>query len=158
MNSSEEFKVGKHSIGFVNSSFIERFEEQDFEAVTTPPRAIRLPQYMNNAQIESELKPGLCTLGDVLAVLDSTDLTYRDGNWNLFYFPSCVVSVCWDSWGGSWGVSAWHRDGGVWNEGDRVFSPASDRLEHSVPSGLSLESLDARLKKIERIINPELLK
>lgn len=154
MNTSKEFKVGKHSIGYISNSFETRFPDQSFEPVTSLPRAIILPREMNDEQIESELRPGICTLGDVVAVLDSEDPIYKDGKWNLFYFPTCVVDVLWDSFGGEWSVSTWVRGGSGWREGNRVCSPASGQaLEPSVTPGLTLESLDARLKKVEEWID-----
>lgn len=48
--------------------------------------------------------------------------------WNLFYTTSCVVSVSWSSFGRGWRVDTWQRDEFGWYAGDRVFSPASDRV------------------------------
>lgn len=158
MKTSEGFVVGKHGIGYVSSSFISRIGDTEFEPVSAPPRAITLPRDMNDAVIESELKPGICTLGDVLAVMDSSDKAFKDGYANIFYLPSCVVLVYW--YGGEWSVDDWGRDDSAWSAGGRVFSPASGRSStvSSGPTDLSLESLDARLKKIEGLINPKLLK
>lgn len=157
MKSSKEFAVGKHGIGYVSSSFTSRIGDVEFESVAWLPRPTILPRDMTDAEIESELKPGMCTLGDVLAVMDSADKAFKDGYANIFYFPSCVVYVCWD--GDEWRVFAWDRVGRAWCAGARVFSPASGRaLETSGTKDLSLESLDARLKKLEGLINPDLLK
>jgi hypothetical protein len=156
MKTSTEFKVGKHGIGYVSSSFISRIKVEEFEPVSAPPRAIVLPRNMTDEKIESELKPGISTLGDVLAVLTSENLEYRDGRLNLFYTPSCVVSVYWD--GDGWRVYGWARDGYEWDGGYRVFSPATVSSEPMTSGPMSLESLDARLKKLESIINPSLLK
>lgn len=158
MKAKSEFKVGKHSIGYLYDSFTKRFGDETFEKVSVPPRAITLPRTMNDAEIESELKPGLCTLGDVLTVLDSTNETFKDGNWNLFYFPACVVLVGWGAGDRTWGVDGWGRGDDGWHGGGRVFSPATDRPQPSALSDLTLESLDARLKKLESFINSELLK
>lgn len=88
------------------------------------PTAQVLPRNMIDAQIESELKPGYCTLGDVLAFLEEAPKKYKDGNWNLFYTPAFVVSVRWN--GDEWRVSAWGRDGRGWDADSRVFSPATN--------------------------------
>lgn len=156
MKFSNEFKVGEHGIGYVSNDFTKRFAEQNFEESAVPPRAITLPRHMTDTQIESELKPGYCTLGDVLAVIESGEEKYKDGNWNLFYFEACVVGVYWRSFDGGWVVSAWDRDGHGWSAGNRVFSPAAGLIS-SITSDLTLESLDARVRKIEYIINPDLL-
>lgn len=50
----------------------------------------------------------------------------NDGHWNLFYTPSCVVSVDWSRFSGYWFVDAWDRDGYVWGAVRRVFSPATN--------------------------------
>lgn len=49
----------------------------------------------------------------------------NDGWWNLFYTPNFVVSVYWYARGSGWRVSTWVRDGGAWDGGGRVFSPAN---------------------------------
>lgn len=158
MKTIEEFQVGKNNIGYISSLFFSHVPEY-FEKVTEVRWSTTiLSRTMTDTQIESELKPGTCTLGDVLAVIKSEDASFKDGYANIFYFPSCVVGV---NWGGvEWGVVDWGRGGGAWGAGSRVFSPASGRSDtvSSGPTDLSLESLDARLKKIEGLINPELLK
>lgn len=157
-----EFEVGKHGIGYVSSGFEEFFKGEKFDAVTFAPRSITLPRGMTDAEIERELKPGLCTIGDVVAVLDSGEEKYKDGYWNLFYFRACVVSVYWGAGNGCWNVYAWKRVGNGWRAGYRVFSPATDGKRSDADtfdlSTLTLESLDARLRKIEHLFNPELLK
>lgn len=158
MEASKEFVEGKHNIGWVGSSFKEKLYGESFEPVQLGSYGV-LPRDMNDAAIESELKPGFCTLGDVHALLKSDNQVFKDGNWNLFYFPSFVVRVSWV--GGVWGVSAWHRDDSAWFPGIRVFSPANGRSGPMIagPSGgLTLESVHARLQKLESLINPELLK
>lgn len=124
MKATEEFKVGTHGIGYIESDLLKRVGIETFEPVQTAPRAIVLPRYMNDSEIESELDPGTCSLGDILSVLDSDNPTFKDGNWNLFYFPACVVSVRWGSIDRSWRVFAWLRDDYDWSVGSRVFSPA----------------------------------
>lgn len=153
LQAAEEFKAGKHEIGYVSSTFGDKFKKSKFHTVSLLPRSIALPRRMTDSEIESELKPGLCTLGDVLAILNSKDKTYRDGKWNLFYFGACVVSVRWR--GDAWDVRAWARGGRGWPGGARVFSPATDR---DTEDTLTLQELDTRIKKIETVINPQLLK
>lgn len=90
-----------------------------------------LVQNANDKQIEESLggdinfkESELCA---ILAHLISEQpkgkkgLLLNDGNWNLFYTPSCVVRVYW--LGGGWFVRAWGRDDGAWLAGGRVFSP-----------------------------------
>lgn len=123
LKASLEFKIGKHNIGWVSSDFIKRFETVEFNINEKPPFQ-KLPRTMNDAEIELELKPGLCDLGDILAFMDNAPEECKDGNFNLFYTPSCVVSVFWDEFDGDWDVYAWRRDGFGWRAGKRVFSPA----------------------------------
>lgn len=124
MNSKEEFVTGKHSIIWVDFEFEENFPNIEFESVSYPvPQT--LTERMSDARIESELKPGMCTLGDVLAFLDNAPEECKDGYANLFYFHQCVVGVYWSSGGRGWDVSTWQRGGRGWGAGGRVFSPAT---------------------------------
>lgn len=146
---SEEFKVGINEIGYVYSSFASRFSGQEFEMPIAAPSSKKIPRFMSDAEIESEFKPGSCTLGDVLAVLRSDNPEYKDGNWNLFYFEACVVDVNWNSGRGDWSVSAWGRGGGKWGAGNRVFSPATDaEALGTMPS----ETLALRLAELKKTI------
>lgn len=134
IEAKKEIKEGKHGIGYVSSSFESRFYDKEFDSVKTPPSFQKLPRNMTDAQIESELKPGFCTLGDVLAVIQSDNAEFKDGNWNLFYFEACVVVVGWR--GSYWDVLAFDRDDRAWAAGRRVFSPATGNSAtvSSVPS------------------------
>lgn len=121
MKFSTEFKEGEHKIGWMNSTFTKAFSSTEFEQRPTPTFQ-KLPRAMKDAAIESELKPGICELGDVLVFLDNAPEECKDGYFNLFYFPSFVVDVYWDD--SSWDVDAWARGDGAWYEDSRVFSPA----------------------------------
>lgn len=146
---SNEFKVGNHSIGWLDNDFTSRYGSEEF-VKRDMPKFQKLPRSMNDATIESELKPGLCELGDVMAFLDNAPEECKDGYSNIFYVGSFVVSVRWGSWYGFWRVSAWHRDGYVWNEGFRVFSPAN-RSELSAPqtSPSDTLTLDGAIKMVK---------
>lgn len=128
MNSSTEFVKGKHGIGWVSSDFANRFKDVFFEERPMPTFQ-KLPRAMSDATIESELKPGLCELGDVLAFLENAPEECKDGNWNLFYFSAFVVNVYWFAGIGEWFVSTWYRDDDEWFADDRVFSPATVRSD-----------------------------
>lgn len=149
MNSNNEFVVGKHNIGWVDSDFKKRFDNVEFE-VKQVPVFKKLPRYMKDATIESELTPGLCDLGDVLAFIDNTPEECKDGYWNLFYTKDFVVSVRWVSNDGNWDVDTWDRGSYVWNAGKRVFSPATVNFGAKT---LVLDSLDTRVTKIEKILD-----
>lgn len=161
MKASKEFKVGKHSIGYISSAITDLAKDhKDLESVQVP-KYHTLTRRMTDAEIETDLKPGLSSLDELLAFLDNAPKECKDGKWNLFYFPSVVVSVYWNRGTGKWRVLAWSRGDDYWREGGRVFSPATDRPSEFSPSStgtLTLESLDLRLKAIEKIINPDLLK
>ncbi len=126
INFKDEFQVGKHKIGWMNSRFTDHFSGDKFEACSTPTFQ-KLPRGMSDATIEHELKPGMCGPADILAFLDNAPEECKDGYANLFYTPAFVVSVRWVSFGGGWYVDTWDRDGHEWLGGSRVFSPATDR-------------------------------
>lgn len=155
MKGSNEFSVGKHGIGYVGDQFKTSFGDVEFG--TRPmPTFQKLPRSMNDAAIESELKPGLCELGDVLAFIDNAPQECKDGNWNLFYFPAFVVSVFW--FGGEWYVGTWDRDGHVWYDVRQVFSPATGRSSSchhccSCALELRLSELEAWKQKVEKVLN-----
>lgn len=125
LNSSTEFVVGKNGIGYIDSDFNTRFPNVDFTPKTQAGSFQTLTKRMTDAEIESELKPGLCDLGDVYAFLQNPPEGTKDGNWNLFYTPSFVVSVRWYSYDSLWRVFTWARDGSGWGTDERVFSPAT---------------------------------
>lgn len=148
LKASKEFIVGKNNIGYVSSSFNLYFKDKEFEDVKELPTFQKLSRAMNDAEIESKLKPGICSLGDILAFLKNPPRETKDGYWNLFYLPSCVVDVYWRSGSRHWHVGAWQRDVNEWSEGDRVFSPATD-LDSSAPhpfESLSLEIKELKIK------------
>lgn len=155
LRAQKEFVVGKHNIGWISRDFIDRIGGGWFNPSKMPPIQT-LERAMTDAEIESELKPGICTLGHLLALLDNPPTNY---SWYLLYFQSCVVDVNWSSGDREWNVRTWNRDGRAWVAGNRVLSPAtgSKNLVDGLSDSLTLESLDARLKTIEAFINPALL-
>lgn len=157
MKASEEFKVGKHSIGWIDSRFTNHFADTQFELHTTPTFQ-KLPRAMNDTTIESELKPGLCELGDILAFLENAPEECKDGWFNLFYTPAFVVYVYWSRHYAEWYVNAWRRGGRRWRDDFRVFSPATENSGAVSLSTLTLENLDARLKKVEKLFGADVLK
>lgn len=140
MKATEEFVAGKLNIGYVDSTFKKAFKDTEFS-----PSGIlsfqTTPRRMTDAEIETELKPGICTLGDVYSFLTNTPEGCKDGYWNLFYFPEFVVRVLWGAGSGGWGVLAWGRDGFEWAEGKRVFSPATGSSDTEIKSLSSSETL-----------------
>lgn len=145
---SEEFVVGKHNIGWLYN--FEQFKDDTFK--TRPmPTFQKLSRSMTDAEIESELKPGISTLGDVLTFLDEAPEEYRDGYANLFYLPSCVVDVNWHAGDRGWLVGTWLRGDDRWGAGARVRSPATgpSTLSPGTSDTLTLESLDLRLERLE---------
>lgn len=128
MNSTKEFQVGKHGIAWLDSDFKKYIPETSFE-----PRAVgsfrKLERSMLDSEIESQLTPGTCELGDVLAFLDNAPQECKDGYANLFYLSGCVVYVHWYSGDSGWRVCAWQRGGDDWSADNRVFSPATGSLK-----------------------------
>lgn len=130
---SEEFVVGKHGIGWIDSDFTRRFSAMEFDEVNELPSFQTLSHSMLDSEIGREMKPGFSTLGDVLMFMNNTPNGCKDGYANIFYFPECVVGVRWHD--GEWLVGAWLRDGRGWDAGNRVFSPATNASAlEAVPS------------------------
>jgi len=153
MQASKEFVVGKHGIGFVSPDFRSKFGGTEFERAKSTPAFQTLSTDMNDAAIERDLKPGYCTLGDVLAFIEAAPAQAKDGYANLFYTPSCVVGVFWS--GDGWRVYAWERVGYAWYAGSRVFSPAADQSStlNTGPSGaLTLDALAERVSLLEQAL------
>lgn len=142
MKTKEEFKVGKHDIRYINSTFCEYVGIDTFETSASKLHALTLPRSMTDKEIESELVPGLCTLGDIVQILDTNE--YRDGKLYLFYLSSCVVCVYWLADSRGWYVSTWKRGGSEWDAGRRVFSPATGDFITQPSDTLNLETFDRR--------------
>lgn len=151
LKASDEFIIGKHSIGYLNNF-------GQFDTATFTPRSLgssqKLGRNMYDSEIESELKPSLCDLGDVLALLDSADPAFRDGYANIFYLPECVVRVFW--YGSSWGVGGWPRGDDRWGAGNRVFSPATGTetlgTEPSDPLTLALHRIQRLEDNVQALV------
>lgn len=127
MNSDKEFVVGQHGIGWIDSDFKKRFGNVEFSERSTPTFQ-KLGKSMSDKQIERDLKPGLCELGDVVAFMDNAPEECKDGWSNIFYTEKFVVSVyCYGTYG-PWGVCTWPRDSYGWGAGPRVFSPATSAV------------------------------
>lgn len=135
MKPSQEFVKGKHNIGYVESSFISHVGDEEFELKGVPTFQ-RLPRNMNDAEIERELKPGLCDLGDIIAFMDNPPEGTKDGYTNLFYTPAFVVGIYWRVFDDVWDVNTWRRSGDEWNGGRRVFSSATGSSATSASGSL----------------------
>lgn len=152
MKANEEFKIGKHNIGYIDSSFTKGFDSASFEERPMPTFQ-KLPRSMNDATIESELNPRLCELGDIVSFLDGSLEECRDGYWNLFYMESFVVRVFWYSSSSDWCVSTWYRYGHGWSGGSRVFSPAAAPLEIKNSRSFDSKILSEILNRLESLEN-----
>lgn len=158
MIAKDVFKKGNLGIGWVDPDFTKEFGEKEFDVSVAFPTFQKLPRNMPDAAIESELKPGFCTLGDVYAFFNNPPEGTKDGYANLFYFESFVVLVYWDAGRGEWHVDAWRRRGGGWDSEGRVFSPAT--VTHdliAMPSDTKtlialVEEMEGACKKIRMLI------
>lgn len=149
---SEVFKIGEHKIGYVSNSFISEFGNEDVFPGTELSFQ-KLPRNMNDSEIIKELGVQECTLGDILATIDSITDDMKDGWSNIFYVKghSRVVFVHWVAVLGEWGVDAWLRGDDSWNAGFRVFSPAIDARFRSpgLSGALTFETLAHRIQELE---------
>lgn len=141
----EEFQVGKHNIGWVDSDFHIRFPNIEFKERKLGTFQ-KLGRNMTDTEIESELKPGMCELGDVVAFLENPPEGTKDGWSNLFYTASVVVGVYWR--GSYWDVDTWDRDGSHWGAEHRVFSPATESVSLSPSESLDTLSLGRLIKNL----------
>lgn len=151
--SAQEIKEDKYSIGYVSSDFKSRFGSEEFSEKSVGMFKI-LQRNMTDAEIENELKPGICTVADIAAFLKNLPEGTKNGNWNLFYTSACVVSVRWNSYSADWNVNTWSRGGLSWDADGRVFSPATDRSYTVISSEtLSLSDIEIRVKgKVYKLI------
>jgi len=148
-----EFKKGKHGIGWVDSDFTDLYGEQDVKPGTVLPFK-KLERYMTGDEIlgDKEVFQGECELGDILATLDTATDEMKDGYANLFYVKgsSRVVDVHW--FVGGWVVGGWPRGDG-WRAGRRVFSLATDsRSSDSGTRDLELETAITKVKEAGYVI------
>lgn len=157
LKTEDEFVVGKHSIGWIDSDFkkytkdIAEFEKK----MNTVGTYQKLPRTMSGDEMQSELNVPNSTLGDVLSFIENPPEGVKDGWSNIFLFEKFVVGVDWDSGGGHWRVVAYGR-GGSWRNCGRVFSPASSSVAGSCalePSGIltlitEIEERTAKIKKL----------
>lgn len=138
---SDVFKVGENKIGWVDSDFTREYGNDEMPEFGAVISFQKLTKSMKDSEIIKELGIQECTLGDVLATMNSATDDMKDGYANIFYVkghPSLVVVVYWRSDVREWSVLDWGRDDNSWGGGDRVFSPAT--VSGSV-STLSSDSL-----------------
>lgn len=125
MKTKEAFIEGKNNIGWVGSTFKEKFYDTSFivkEAEGLQTKT--LERSMNDREILAELKPQAVTLGDVLVFLSKANKS----DWYIFYVNDTkgtlwAVSARWFSGYGGWFVEAYSVGGpGGWSGGYRVVS------------------------------------
>lgn len=135
---------------WVDRLFTEKFGNEEITPAKSVPPFKVLPRAMTDAEIKQELGVEECTLADVAAFLENPPKVCKDGYWNLFYVAGRVVFVRWNSDVREWGVSEWFL-GNSWDAGYRAFS-RNGHSESLAPHSLSLESLSARLTKVEETL------
>lgn len=145
MKTKDEFKVGKHGIGYIYSDFFDFVDRNsEFEKAENVGTFKKLEHNMFDHEIELQLKPVLLTLGDIVAFMDDAPEECKDGYANIFYLEGCVVRVSWSADGREWYVYAWRRCGDRLSAGGRVFSLAtssqttSTELSDSLPLELTI--------------------
>ena len=135
LKTSQEFTVGKHEIGWVDTDFTREFSNTSFTKGKLLP-TFELPRDMTGNEILKEY-PNLCTLGNVLAYMKAEKDDCRflvKGNSGVV-----VVHVYWNSGSREWNVNAWRLDA-AWDAGNR-FTPCT--------TDSSSDSLELRVKKLE---------
>lgn len=153
LKAKDEFIVGKHDIGWIDSDFKNRFGGAKFEERALGAFA-KLPRSMNGNEMITKRVVEECELGDVLALLKNPPEESKDGDYNLFVLSSFVVGVYWSD--SDWRVRTWDRGGYDWGSHDRVFSPATvSNPPGTEPSdALILNPFQSELlKQVRRIAN-----
>lgn len=146
MKTAQEFKVGKHDIGWISSSFFERLPKTFTEKEM--PRIETLTKDSTDAEIEET--HGLCELGHILAFLKNPPEGTKGGYFNIFYTESCVVDVYWSSGHSRWDVDTWYRGVDRWHAGHRVLSPATDTKDTQKKTLGDFDALTLRIEKLEK--------
>lgn len=145
LKTKDHFKVGKHNIGWISDTFLDQVDAT-FEKGLMPSYHT-LTRYMTAKEIKSEINPGKCSLGDIIAFLDNAPKECKDGYGNFFYCGSLLVRVHWDCVSHYWDVFGWNPDGVV-NAPRRAFS--NNLPLRSLDTDTStLASLATRIEKLE---------
>ncbi len=156
MKVKDEFKVGKHDIGYVTDHFLRKFGEIEIEGGRYLPYQ-DLTENMFDTDIKSKLGVEEVTFGDILKTLESGTLV-KNGYSNIFYVGGFVVCVFWDSGSAGWFVDVWELDDGDWGAGGRVFSrnftsgPQNSALGLSDPL-LLIEEIEEKLAALKALLN-----
>lgn len=149
MKTSEEFRVGKHQIGWISSSIL--------SALPATFKKRTSPTYQVTSKTMSFAELPECELGHILSFLENPPEECKDGYGNYFKCGSLLVCVRWGGVNRGWDVGGWAPGDDV-GAGRRVFS-GNLKLGTSgkTSDALSLESLTARVEKLEALFNPKLL-
>lgn len=162
LHAKDEFVVGKNNIAWVSSNFKEHLYDLGFTPSTFNLARRTLEKSMNDTEILSSLKPEAVLLGDVLYAL----FYLEHDDWYLFYVNDrkgtlWAVSAYWNQGDGGWSVGADSvEDPSWWYDGRQVLSR---RFSEPLPSGEALSpsetlTLEARVERLEKLFNIELLK
>lgn len=128
MKTEDFFKLGKNSIGYIGSNFLENFGGMEF---TVPKKcklqAKKLEKDMTGQQVLDEFKPKESNLGEIAYALKS-DLLSKNGYSNLFYIKDAkgvawLVDFYWRSARGYWRANAYPLDYSyLWDAAYQVLS------------------------------------
>jgi hypothetical protein len=153
LKASEEFVVGKNSIGWVGVNFKERFYDMEFLPKETELEVRTLEKPMTDKEIIKAWHLEPIELGELLNYLKTAD----QSKWYLCHIKDSD-GVLWAVYG-LWGVGGWVfgadplDDPSGWCAGRQFLSRGfSDTLSSESSDTLSLENLEKRVAKLEEVI------
>lgn len=119
----DEFVIGKHNIGWISSSFLEKFDNIKLTGKGQMLQTKNLEQEMTDQEILGEFGAEEVTLEDILYMLDHNDTLLKNGYANIFYIKDTAFVACvfWYAFDAAWSVGGWNRGYG-WGRGDHVLS------------------------------------
>lgn len=143
------FKTGERV--YVYESFSDRFNDELLGETNKTLSVFTLPEKMLDTEILEKINNKYCTFADIYQAIQDEKQLLKNGDINIFYVKTgnrvFAVAVRWYSDLREWSVDDWKLDeGGRWLTGAQVLCPGN------ALDTLSLESLEKRVAKLEKLI------